>query len=183
MEAAASTENRKRTRFPAAAWKTLRVSHSFHSPRPHLSPTAGGLDADPALSDTLRPSPGVAAFQPFPAGRVSTSGETPGPGRGTIGTLPRPRTNNLQVFVPSDSRSTAKPERSREHRYRGGTQSANRSRTRKMARQRGPGRRLRRRRSTGGVAISPKVRRASRVSPRASHSRACARLTSRRASS
>ena len=34
MEAAASTGNRKRPRFPAAAWKTLRVSHSSHSPRP-----------------------------------------------------------------------------------------------------------------------------------------------------
>jgi hypothetical protein len=77
MEAAASAENRKRPRFPAAAWKTLRVSHSSHGPRPRPSPTAGGLDAAHAISDTLRPSPGVAAFQPFPPGRVSTSGESP----------------------------------------------------------------------------------------------------------
>jgi hypothetical protein len=77
MEAAASTENRKRPRFPAAAWKTLRVSHSSHGPRPLLSTTARGLDAAHAISDTLRPSPEVAAFQPFPPGRVSTSGETP----------------------------------------------------------------------------------------------------------
>src|SRR5437867_2144459 len=34
MEAAAAVENRN-GRFPTAAWKTLRVSHSSHSPR-HL---------------------------------------------------------------------------------------------------------------------------------------------------
>ena len=75
MEAAASTGNRKQPRFPAAAWKTLRVSHSSHGPQPLISPTAHGLEAVPAIGDTHPPSPGVAAFQPFPPGRFSTSGD------------------------------------------------------------------------------------------------------------
>jgi hypothetical protein len=55
MEAAASTENRKRPRFPAAAWKTLRVSHSSHGPRPLTNQRQGALK--PALPSAILSAP------------------------------------------------------------------------------------------------------------------------------
>lgn len=66
VEADASTGTRQRPRFPAAAWKTLRVSHNSHRPLPIRSKPARRLEHAPALGHTPRPSPEVAALQPFP---------------------------------------------------------------------------------------------------------------------
>jgi hypothetical protein len=76
MEAVASTENRKQPRFPATAWKTLRVSHSSHGPRPPTHQRQTALMPLMPSAILTAPHPRWPYFQPFPPGRVSTSGDT-----------------------------------------------------------------------------------------------------------